>query len=90
MIVGVLRSHGWLVIKLIQTNFNGIPDLICHLDGRTMYIEVKRPGMAPNALQVHRHDELRDAGMEVYVVDDVVQLSGLLSDETTNSKGVPG
>lgn len=54
-----------------------------------MYIEVKRPGNAPNALQEHRHEVLRDAGMEVYVMDDVAQLSSFISNETTNRTGVP-
>ena len=88
-IAAALRAEGWLVIKLIQTNYNGIPDLICHRNGRTVYIEIKRPGIAPNALQVLRHDELRNAGMEVYVMDDVNQSSPLLAHETTNRTRVP-
>jgi len=76
-IVAALRAEGWLVIKLIQTTYNGIPDLICHRDGRTVYIEIKRPGIAPNALQALRHDELRDAGMEVYVLSSVDQLADI-------------
>ena len=36
-----LERDGWYVIKLIQTNKNGIPDLLCIRDGKCMFVEVK-------------------------------------------------
>ena len=72
-----LESFGWYVIKLIQTNKNGIPDLLCHKDGRTVYIEVKRPRSLPAALQTLRMRQLNDAGMETFVMSDISELDKL-------------
>lgn len=72
-----LEKLGWYVIKLIQTNKNGIPDLLCHKDGRTVYIEVKRPGHKPRALQLFRMRELDGAGVECFVMSDINELDKL-------------
>jgi Holliday junction resolvase len=72
-----LESLGWYVIKLIQTNKNGIPDLLCHKAGRTVYIEVKRPRYCPAALQKLRMKQLNDAGVETFVMSDISELDKL-------------
>jgi Holliday junction resolvase len=64
-IIQKLTAEGWLVIKLIKTNTNGIPDLICHRQGRTAYIEVKRPGYKPTPLQEYRHRQLQQQQIQV-------------------------
>ena len=76
-IIKSLEVAGWLVIKLIQTNRNGIPDLVCHKDGRTVYIEVKRPGKQPSKLQYYRLQQLWNAGIEAFVMsgaEDTINL----------------
>jgi Holliday junction resolvase len=72
-----LEKLGWYVIKLIQTNKNGIPDLLCHKAGRTVYVEVKRPGHKPRALQVVRMRELDIAGIDSFVMSDINELERL-------------
>ena len=74
-IVKELRRQGWLVNKLVQTTLNGTPDLICHKDGRTVYIEVKRPGQKPRPLQDYRHRELAKHGIPTYIITDILELS---------------
>lgn len=69
-----LEQDGWYVIKLIQTNRNGIPDLVCHKTGRTIYIEVKREGKELRPLQQKRHTELYEHGIETWVIDSVDEL----------------
>jgi len=59
---------GWIVVKLIQTNCNGIPDLMCLKNGKTVFIEVKQPGKQPTELQKYRHSELIKQGFQVYVL----------------------
>ena len=61
---------GWLVVKLIKTNTNGIPDLMCLKSGKTIFVEVKQPGKVPTPLQLYRHEELRAKGFEVLVLTD--------------------
>ncbi len=53
-----------MCIKLIKTNKNGIPDLMCLKDGITMFIEVKRPNGKLSELQKIRIKQLRDLGFD--------------------------
>jgi hypothetical protein len=65
------QKQHWLCIKVIQSNWNGCPDLILLRGGRCVFIEVKRPGVKTAApIQVYRHRQLKDLGFEVYLTDD--------------------
>lgn len=60
-----LELNGWMVIKLIQTTMNGIPDLMALKSGRTVFVEVKQPGKKPTDLQAYRHGKLKEKGFDV-------------------------
>ena len=62
------ENAGWIVVKLIQTNCNGIPDLMCLKGGKTVFVEVKQPGKKPTELQQFRHDELTQNGFQVFIL----------------------
>jgi Holliday junction resolvase len=66
-IIKRLESEGWLCVKLIKTNKNGIPDLVCFKDGKSMFIEVKREEGILSELQKYRIDEIRKKGIETRV-----------------------
>jgi Holliday junction resolvase len=36
-----LSKHGWLVVKIISSSMNGIPDLMCIRKGVVMFLEIK-------------------------------------------------
>jgi len=36
-----LTKHGWLVVKIISSSMNGIPDLMCIRKGVVMFLEIK-------------------------------------------------
>jgi Holliday junction resolvase len=76
-IIKKLTAAGWYVVKLIQTNKNGIPDLVCHRDGKTVYLEIKQPGNDLEPLQWHRIKQLRKYGILAYCVDCVRDLGFL-------------
>jgi len=59
---------GWMVVKLIQTNCNGIPDLVCFKNGKTIFVEVKQPGREPTELQKFRHTQLTQQGFQVFTL----------------------
>jgi hypothetical protein len=59
---------GWIVVKLIQTNCNGIPDLMCLKNGKTIFVEVKQPGREPTELQKYRHTQLTQSGFQVFTL----------------------
>jgi len=62
-----LEKRNWLVVKLIKTTMNGIPDLMALKDGRTVFIEVKTETGKVSELQKHRHEKLKSQGFAVHV-----------------------
>lgn len=63
-----LTKHGWLVVKLISTSWNGIPDLLCMRKGVTMMLEVKTDTGVLAPLQEHRIKTLNAIGIHSRVV----------------------
>jgi len=59
------EAKGWYVLKLIKTNKNGIPDLLClkHREN-PRFIEVKSPSLGGklSPIQRYRIKELREHG----------------------------
>jgi hypothetical protein len=63
-----LEAQGYYVIKLINTNKNGIPDLIAiPKDSDVIFIEVKRPTGKVSKLQEYRLKELGAHGIKVEI-----------------------
>ena len=73
-VIKELEANGWYVVKLMQTNKNGIPDLIAHREGRTVYMEIKRPNLRPTPLQDLRHLEIKSHGIMVHTIRSVSDL----------------
>ena len=69
-IIKKFERAGWMVVKLIATNTNGIPDLMCLRAGRVLFIEVKRPGGKLSELQEYRIRKLREQSFQVLIIDD--------------------
>lgn len=69
-IIKRLEKGGWMVVKLGITNLPGIPDLLALKDGVARFIEVKRPGEKPRPLQLYRHEQLRNMGFDVEIMDN--------------------
>lgn len=68
-----LEEEGYYVIKLINTNKNGIPDLIAiPKNADVLFVEVKRPNGKLSKLQEFRLKELNEHGLktEVYKGDE--------------------
>jgi Holliday junction resolvase len=62
-----LEAEGYYVLKLIQTNKNGIPDLLALKDGEILFSEVKRPSGKLSKLQEYRLKELKEYGFKTEV-----------------------
>ena len=63
-----LEAEGYYVIKLIQTNKNGIPDLVAiPPECGVLFSEVKRPKGRLSKLQEYRIKELNSDGIKTEV-----------------------
>lgn len=59
----------------------GWPDrIIILLDGKVGFVEVKRPGKKPRAIQLYRHKQLEKLGCKVYVLDHPDGIGEILDD----------
>ena len=62
------EGQGWYVIRLITTNKNGIPDLLClKKDETPLFIEVKGSKGRISKLQEFRMNELEKEGFKTIV-----------------------
>jgi Holliday junction resolvase len=67
-----LEAQGYYVIKLINTNKNGIPDLIAiPPNSDVLFVEVKKPEGKLSKLQDYRVKELQQHGIKVEVFKGV-------------------
>lgn len=67
-LIDQFESNGWYVLKLIKTNKNGIPDLLCLKQDETpLFIEVKGMKGIVSKLQEYRIKELNKLGFNAIV-----------------------
>lgn len=65
-----LKKEGWLVVKLMKTTMNGIPDLMCLRNGIVFFVEVKTPKGILSELQKYTISELQKQGFETKLWTD--------------------
>ena len=74
-----VRSRGGMCPKFTSPGMDGMPDrLVLFPQGHIGFVEVKAPGEKPRPLQLHRHEKLRRLGFQVYVLDGLEQIGGIL------------
>ena len=78
-IIRIMENDGWFVVKLIQTNRNGIPDLVAHKEGKTLYVEVKAINGRISPLQAHRITELTKAGIPSFIVRTETEINDIIA-----------
>ena len=62
-----LEARGWMAVKLMQTNKNGIPDRMYLRDGQIFFIEFKSAIGRLSEVQNYRIKELRDKHFHVFI-----------------------
>lgn len=68
--VKAAKLHGWWAKKFVAQGRRSAPDYIFAKKGRVFFTEFKRTGEDATELQKLEHDEMRAAGLTVYVCDD--------------------
>lgn len=76
-----VKKAGGIALKFMSPSFDGMPDrLVLIPDGHIAFVELKAPGKKPRPLQLARHRLLRSLGFQVYVIDSVEQIGGMLDE----------
>jgi Holliday junction resolvase-like predicted endonuclease len=60
------ERDGWIVIKLIQTTLNGVPDLMMMKAGQVVFVEVKTGKNKSTPLQQYVQNKIREKGITVF------------------------
>jgi Holliday junction resolvase-like predicted endonuclease len=67
-LIKTYEAQGYYVVKLIQCNKAGMPDLMLLKDNEVRFVEVKAPKGRLSAVQEYRHAELRARGFNVETI----------------------
>ena len=80
-LVKAVKARGGLCPKLVSPGTDGMPDRMVLLpDSHMGFVEVKAPGEKPRPLQQRRHEQLRELGYKVSVLDDPEQIPPILNE----------
>lgn len=80
-LVKTVKQMGGRALKFISPGLDGMPDRLVLLpNGNIAFIEVKAPGKKPRALQLARHEMLRQLGFKVYVLDSTNLIQEIIHD----------
>jgi len=80
-LVSAVKKLGGIAPKFMSPGLDGMPDRIVLLpSGRMAFVEVKATGCKPRPLQLARHGMFRRLGFRVYVLDDEMQIGGILDE----------
>lgn len=70
--------RGWFCQKVQFVGRRGCQDVVAIRGGRTVWIEVKRPGKEPTKQQARVAREMKEKGAEVYAVDNLIDAKVIL------------
>lgn len=72
----LVKAKGGLCLKWVSPGFNGVPDRIVMMpNGQIYFVELKSTGQKPGKLQEWVHNQIRELGFKVFVIDSIEQLN---------------
>jgi Holliday junction resolvase len=74
-IINQLKKNGWLVLKIIKCNINGMSDLIVFKNGKTVFIEVKNENGKQSEIQKYIQKQIEMQGFQYLLINDINQLN---------------
>lgn len=74
------KQKGWLVYKFKSPSQVGVPDRIFIKNGYSIYIEFKATGKKASELQLRIHQQMREHGALVFVVDNTIYGKKIIDD----------
>ncbi len=74
-----VKYYGGKCYKLTSPGYAGMPDRLILYNGVAVFVEVKRPGAKPRALQEKRMDEIRQHGCLAFWVSTREEVDRLMT-----------
>ncbi len=65
------KSKGWIALKIIKCNINGMSDSILFKDGQTIFVEFKSANGLQSELQKYQQKILENQGFKYYLVNNL-------------------
>jgi len=78
-IIKYLKSEGYFCIKVMACTVSGTPDICAIGNGKTIWVEVKKPGGRLSRIQEHVIAQIRALNHKVYVSDSLKDLKEQLN-----------
>ena len=76
---GVVELLDGKSYKWVSPGYTGVTDqIVCLPEGRAAFAEIKTTGKRPTSRQLLVHQELRDLGFIVWVIDDWDSMAGFI------------
>jgi len=79
-LVGAIQALGGEVRKVQWIGRRGAPDRVVMLGGRTIWVELKRPGEEPSSWQEREHGRMQAMGQRVLVIDSLPGVERLVAE----------
>ena len=84
-LVKAVKAEGGMCPKLVSPGTDGRPDRRLRLPKAHIgCVEGQAPGQKPRAIQERRHEQLRELGFQVSVLDDPEQIPGIIKEVQDN------
>jgi hypothetical protein len=78
-IIEYIERLGFYVVKIIQCNKNGFPDLMVLIAGSAIFIEVKSATGKVSELQKYRHQQLIEIGYPIIITTSLTHFKNELT-----------
>lgn len=83
-LVSEVKKRGGIAAKWVSPGFDGVPDRILLFQGGVLaFVELKAPGEKMRPLQVRRKKQLEALGFQVYCIDNINMIGGMLDEIQT-------
>lgn len=77
----VVKKRGGMAAKFVSPGLDGVPDrLLLFKGGVSAFVEVKALGKQMRPLQLKRKKQLEQLGFQVYCIDNIEMIGGILDE----------
>jgi len=77
-IIAEAKKNGYLVLKIVKCNINGMSDLILFKDNSTIFVEVKNEKGKQSEIQKYIQKQIEQQNFEYYIVRSLDEFKNII------------